>query len=90
MTKAIPAARRIQLLLNTLLGERYIRRSLLLELVDELTDGDGHADAMLAGRALLERLESGLDEGEYEARISRIYELTAPTNQAPLYAEAAE
>ena len=76
MTKAMPADRRVQLLLNTLRGERYVRRSLLWELVDELAAGQDCADAGMAVRALLEKLESGIDEREYEARIARIYELT--------------
>jgi hypothetical protein len=91
MTKTIPPARRIQLLLNTLLGEKYVRRSLLREVVDELALGDDHADAVSAGRALLERLESGIDQGEYETKIARLCELTSRAYEGQAYpADAAE
>jgi hypothetical protein len=77
MTSTIPLARRIQVLLNTLIGERYVRRALLCELIDELSLAHESADAVQAGRTLLEQLETGIEESEYQRRIARIVELTA-------------
>ncbi|HZU84413.1 MAG TPA: hypothetical protein VE987_15895 [Polyangiaceae bacterium] len=90
MVKAIPPARRIQLLLNTLRGERYVRRPLLSELLEELTLSQAHPDAVRAGRALLERLEAGIDEIEYERRIQGMIELTRPVFPGSPYTDAAE
>jgi hypothetical protein len=83
MTKTIPSAKRIRLLLNTLAGERYVRRPLLAELVDELTVAQKNPEAAQAGRVLLERLEAGIDECEYQRRIGRIFELAARQSPWP-------
>jgi hypothetical protein len=66
--------KRIELLLNTLRAERYVRRALLTELVDELDDSAAYAEAARAARALLERLER-LDEAQYERGIASVWDL---------------
>ncbi len=81
MTNSIPLDRRVRVLLNTLAVERYMRRPLLNELVDELTLADAHPDVVQAGRALLERLKVGVDEAEYQRRIGSMLELTARRHQ---------
>jgi hypothetical protein len=81
MTKTVPRSRRIELLLNTLLGERYARRPLLAELVEELAMvAPGSDDAVRAGRALLDRLDDGIDEVEFDDCIE---ELIAMTREMP-------
>jgi hypothetical protein len=76
MMKTVPRSRRIELLLNTLLAERYARRPLLAEVIEELaTETDG-SEALRAGRALLERLEAGIDEREFEGSVEHLIELT--------------
>jgi hypothetical protein len=74
MTKTMQPHRRIELLLNTLHGERYVRRALLTELVDELAVSPFYDDAACAARSILERLES-LNELEYEQEISLLWDL---------------
>ncbi len=76
MTKTVPRSRRIELLLNTLLAERYARRPLLAEVIDELATETAGSEAVRAGRALLERLEEGIDEREFEGSVERLIELT--------------
>jgi hypothetical protein len=80
MTHTVPRSRRIELLLNTLASERYARRPLLAELIEELSTDPEHPEAVRAGRALLERLASDMDEREYGRRIEQLIELA---NAAP-------
>jgi hypothetical protein len=75
MTQTVPRSRRIELLLNTLAGERYARRPLLAELIEELATDPEHPDAVRAGRALMERLASDIDEREYGQLIEQLIEL---------------
>jgi hypothetical protein len=70
-----PGHRRVEVLLNTLRAERHLRRPLLLEAVDSLAVLYERNDALDAARDLLARLDVGIDDGEYERRISRILEL---------------
>jgi hypothetical protein len=77
MTKTVPRSRRIELLLNTLLGERYARRPLLAELVEELaTETAGSEEAVRASRALLERLDEGMDEVEFDGCVEELIAMT--------------
>jgi hypothetical protein len=83
MTKTAPRSRRIELLLNTLVGERYARRSLLAELVEELaTETDG-SEAVRAGRALLERLDAGMDEVEFDGCVEELIAMTRTISGEP-------
>jgi hypothetical protein len=72
MTNAVPLPKRIELLLNTLRGERHLRRPLLVETVGLLATLDGPTAALRASHALLERLDAGIDDSEFERRIARI------------------
>jgi len=74
MTKTMQPGKRIELLLNTLHGERYVRRALLTELLDEFAVSPAYQDAARAARAILDRLDS-LSELQYEREISRIWDL---------------
>lgn len=74
MTKSMQAHRRVELLLNTLHGERYVRRALLTELLDEFAVSPFYDDAAHAARALLARLDS-LSELQYEREISLLWDL---------------
>jgi hypothetical protein len=71
----VPGHRCVEVLLNTLRGERHVRQPLLLEVVDSLAVLPGCGDALDAARALLARLDVGIDEREYERSIARILEL---------------
>jgi hypothetical protein len=85
MTKTVPRSRRIELLLNTLLGERYARRPLLAELVEELAMvAPGSEEAVRAVRGLLDRLDDGIDEIEFDDCIG---ELIAMTREMPVEGE---
>jgi hypothetical protein len=75
MTHTVPRSRRIELLLNTLAGERYARRPLLAELIEELASDTQNPDALRASRALMERLAFDIDEHEYGQRIEQLIEL---------------
>ena len=74
MTKTMLAHRRVELLLNTLRGERYVRRALLAELLDEFSVSPFYDDAAYAARGLLDRLDS-LSELQYEREISLLWDL---------------
>ncbi len=66
--------KRIELLLNTLRGERYVRRALLTELLDEFAGAPAYGDAARATRAVLARLEV-LNDVQYEREIARVRDL---------------
>jgi hypothetical protein len=74
MTKTMQPLRRIELLLNTLRGERYVRRALLTELLDEFAVSSAYADAAHAAQSILDHLEA-LDEVQYEREISQLWDL---------------
>jgi hypothetical protein len=78
MSHTASPAKRIDVLLNTLVGERYVRRPLLSELVDELTRMNERPEAVRAGKALIARIDSGVDEVDYEHDLERVIELTCP------------
>jgi hypothetical protein len=83
MTKTVPRSRRIELLLNTLLGERYARRPLLAELVEELATETAGSEAFRAGRALLERLDAGIDEVEFDGCVEELIAMTRTPSGEP-------
>jgi hypothetical protein len=83
MTKTVPRSRRIELLLNTLLGERYARRPLLAELLEELASETAWAEAVRAGRALLERVDAGIDEVEFDGCVEEIIAMTRALGGEP-------
>jgi hypothetical protein len=84
MTKTVPRSKRIELLLNTLLGERYARRPLLAELVEELAIETAGSEAVRAGRALLERLDAGIDEVEFDGCVEELIALTRTPSGEPV------
>lgn len=75
MTNTAPRSRRIALLLNTLHGERHARRPLLAELIEELATETAGSEAVVAGRALLARLDAGMDEREFDGCIEQLIAL---------------
>ena len=79
MTPAMPRAKRIDLLLQTALTERHLRRPLLAELVDELVDAGQYPEAAQAGRALLAQLDAGIDAAEYVRLLGQMIELIGRT-----------
>jgi hypothetical protein len=79
MMKTVPRSRRIELLLNTLLAERYARRPLLAEVIEELSSERDGSEAVRVGRALLARLDSGIDEREFEGCVEELIAITQRT-----------
>lgn len=76
MTNSVPQWKRIELLVSTLRGERYARRALLAELVEELTASSAQILAARAARSLQRALdEERVEEDIYEKRIVRIGDL---------------
>jgi hypothetical protein len=72
-TQTLPLLRRIQVLLNTLVGEHHVRRSLLHE-VCELMGSGGRTleDAREAAVDLLAALEKDADVDDFEGSVERI------------------
>jgi hypothetical protein len=64
--------RRIELLLNTLEGERHARRSLLDELVDVTSMDPAFRRAREQAAALLRAIERPLDERDFRRRLASI------------------
>jgi hypothetical protein len=90
MTQATPRSKRVELLLNTLVDERFVRHAFVSELVDELDGAAGAAgheavarlsEALRAARLLREQLTSGIADTEYKRAIARLIELTRGTAQ---------
>jgi hypothetical protein len=75
MKNTIPPHRRVELLLNTLYGERHFRRPLLLEALDSLAALGDRPAALQVARALLRRLDGDIEVAEYEQWVARIVEL---------------
>jgi hypothetical protein len=74
MTAAsLPLLRRVQILLNTLVGEHHIRRPLLREVRDlTATAGGAHEAAHAAVLGLLAALDEDDDLVDFDASIERI------------------
>lgn len=81
-TQTLPLLRRIQVLLNTLLGEHHVRRSLLNEVCD-LLDSGGRTldDAREVAGHLLAELEKGAEVDDFEGSVERI---SRAVEQSPL------
>ena len=81
MIGATSREKRIELLLEALAEERFVRRAFLSELVDELggaigTDGtDSQSEPLRSARLLLEKLNAGIPDEEYSKSIARLMEL---------------
>jgi hypothetical protein len=92
-TPSLPVLRRIQLLLNTLIGEHHVRRSLLREVCD-LMSHEGSVDESAHGAAveLLAELEEGTEVRDFDGRVERISSVvsamsddtTAPARPTPV------
>ncbi len=76
----MPPAKRIELLLQTALTERHLRRALLAEVVDELVGSGQYPEAAQAGHALLTQLATGIDGREY---VRRVQHMIALIGQSP-------
>ena len=81
MVHGILYTRRIELLLDALAEERFLRRPLVTELVFELRiEGrefaEGQWEAFWAAQRLLDRLMTGISEAEYKSSIARLIDLT--------------
>jgi hypothetical protein len=84
MTKAFPPAKRVEVLLNTLRGERHLMQPLLAEVIDDLEGTQAHPAAAEAARSLLYRLDAGLDEAEFEHELARLLDLVCGPVSDPL------
>jgi hypothetical protein len=81
MTRAIPRTTRIDMLLNILLHERFLRRPLVAELVEELA-GAARPEAARAARSLFDRLNVGIADDEYKTTVARLIELAHADDRA--------
>ncbi len=73
--QALPLLRRIQVLLNTLVGEHHVRRPLLLEVCDLMsTSGPRLEEARSATLELLATLETKPEVADFDASIEHISE----------------
>jgi hypothetical protein len=76
MTNTFLPEKRVELLLNTLANERYARRALLAELIEELATTPSRHPAARAARSLLRSLdEKPITSDVYAKRIVRIGDL---------------
>ena len=72
-THALPLLLRIQVLLNTLVGERHVRRSLLGEVCELMGSEPGWMkDAHQAAAELLAALDNGADIDDFDGSIGHI------------------
>lgn len=72
-TQSLPLLRRIQVLLNTLIGEHHVRRSLLHEVCDLMgREAVGLEDAHRAASDLLHTLDEGGRVDDFDGSIERI------------------
>jgi hypothetical protein len=80
VTRATLQSRRIEVLLNTLFAERYARRALLSEVLEELAAANPLSTAVHVGRRIFENLEVGMADDEYQRQIAGLIELANPGN----------
>jgi hypothetical protein len=72
-TQSLPQLRRIQVLLNTLVGEHHVRRSLLREICDLLgLAGRGLTEAHDAALELLASLDGEAEVQDFDGSVQRI------------------
>jgi hypothetical protein len=73
MTQSLPLHQRIEVLLNTLIGEQHVRRSLLDEVCDLMRGGDGSlSDAYSATVELAHALDRDPALNDFDECIERI------------------
>ena len=72
MTNSFSKSKRIALLLNVLPTERFARRPLVQELLDELVGLTELSEATAATRALLQATEQSAAEASFEAQARHI------------------
>jgi len=82
MTHTTFQSKRIEVLLNTLFAERHARRALLSEVLEELAAADPLSTALNLGRRILESLDVGMADDEYQRQIAGLIELTNPCNDS--------
>ncbi len=75
MTQTFLPEKRVELLLNTLASERYARRALLAELIEELAATPSRHPAAVAARSLLLSLDEPMTSEAYAKRIVGISDL---------------
>lgn len=75
MTSTFPRARRIHVLLDTLMGERHLRSPLLSVLTDELAAAPGLADAASAASLLALDAPQQMVEDVFVSRVRALAEL---------------
>jgi len=71
-TGAFGRLQRLKLIFNALVGERFVRRSLLREFIDLAVEAPGFGDVLAAATSLLQALEDGIDGREFERRVRSI------------------
>ncbi|HEX3343429.1 MAG TPA: hypothetical protein VHS09_02600 [Polyangiaceae bacterium] len=71
-TGAFDRLTRLSVIFNSLRGERFIRRSLLLEFIELCAETPGFAEVRVAASRLLRELDEGLDGSEYDERVTSI------------------
>ncbi len=83
MIKSIPREAIVDMLLNSLVGERYVRGPLLLELIDELGSREDMRLAADVARDVLARLEDKtLGEAEFARCVDEIRGLVEAQSSA--------
>lgn len=75
MTEAFSRAKRIQILLETLIGEHYVRASLLRELGDELSADPELLEAAAATQRLAGSNVNDMDDRVFAANVDRLADL---------------
>jgi hypothetical protein len=71
----IPPPKKVSLLINILDAERYVRRPLLQELLDELQSVPASGAAVEAARRLASEMERGIDDDGFKLAIEGIARL---------------
>jgi hypothetical protein len=85
MTKPLPPTTRIEMLLDVLSDERFLRRPLVAELVEELANA-ARPEAARAARSLFDRLNAGIADDEYKTTVARLIELAHADERASVRA----
>lgn len=78
---------RLKLIFNTLAGERFVRRSLLRELIDLAAEAPGFEEVLRAATFLLRAAEAGIDDREFDRGLRSIGARLAILEKAALHSE---
>jgi hypothetical protein len=78
---------RLKLIFNTLIGERFVRRSLLREFIDLAAEAPGFEEVLGAATLLLRAAEAGIDSREFDRRLQSIGARLAILEKPALYSE---